>query len=853
MTAAPGAEAAQTTVGNPSLQTPQDEWMQLDISQDDIDHLVRIVSVYRDQWCTDRLVRQRIWIKNVLFYRGIQVLDWYQDMNGGSGGWVDTLAWYQGSNKTKDGESTELEKYIHPITLMLGQTFIGVLGRDIPTTVVKPEDARIPADMTTATAAQQALKIIGRANRERQMTRNELELLYLYGTYFKYTRGVLDGMYGYNTELDIQEIDIERPDVMRCMQCGQDTAVGDLQPVGQGSNPECPNCGAAMGPESYFPGGPAKKQLGMVGVRKVPRAMVRQTVHGPLEIDADPQAKDLSGTPILAFDQEIDVGEARTMFPKAWEDIHEGEPASTTAMADYDRLRRNEIYAMGTAYTTDTNQQRPTWSQVWVQPVAYSRDGDYEFMQRMQAAAPEGLKLTMIGSKVVGVKKAVLTKEWSCCRLHENFGLYSPSVAEFVVSFNERFNAAMQAYDDYMMRAPFGLNLINGSKIDIDKWKGNTLAPTSVTPVWLNPAANESLGNVFAHFDIPVNPGLALYPQMLWMFAQVLNGLPAQLAGSGTSDDVDTFGGQKLQMAGANAGITPYWESLKQEHAEAAQNAVECLRELLRTGAAQEIWDVIEDRGARFRNTDSIDFSKLRGNVRCFTDEDQDLPQSPEQIRENLMTVFDALQAQNPAAERLFDVPANQEKIGSVLFPNLVGPITAQRAKTLSDLGVLAQPGAAAEPVQNPDGSIGSKLPVEPSVIEDMEIAIATISEYMIENADIRIKNPVGWSLMEQYFGACQDMQAQQQVRTAKLQVQVQAAAAPPSSNQPSVDPDTVAAVRELQGMATQMVERLGALSMLDPSVTKGTAAAQVSAASNIVKTAINAGKELRLAEEKGG
>ncbi len=853
MMAPPGGSVAETSAGNPALETPQNQWMQLNISQEDIDHTVRIVSLYRDQWCTDRLVRQRIWIKNVLFYRGIQVLDWYQDMNGGSGGWVDSLAWYQGSNKTKDGESTELEKYIHPLTLMLGQTFIGVLSREIPTTVVKPEDARQQPDLVTAEAAQDALEIIGRANRVRQMTRNELELLYLYGTYFKYTRGVLDGMYGYNTELDLTEIDIEQPGVMRCMKCGADTPMADVGPTEPGTNPTCPQCGTAMGPESFYPGSAPQKRIVVAGVRKVPRAMVRQTVHGPLEVDADPQAKDLSGTPILAFDQEIDVGEARTMFPEAWEDIHEGEPSSTTAMADYDRLRRNEIYAMGTAYTTDTNQQRPTFSQVWVQPVAYSRDGDAGYAQRMKAAAPEGLKLTMIGSKVVGVKKAALTKEWSCCRLHENFGLYSPSIAEFVVSFNERFNSAMQAYDDYMMRAPFGLNLVNGAKIDVDKWKGNTLAPATVTPIWLNAAANETLASVFAHFDIPVNPGLALYPQMLWMFAQVLNGLPAQMAGAGTSEDVATYGGQKLQVAGANAGISPFWESLKQEHAEAGQNAIECLRELLRTGAAREIWNVIEDKGAKFRNTDSINFSKLRGNVRCFTDEDQTLPQSPEQIRESLMTVFEQLGTQNPAAQRIFDVPANQEKIGSVLFPSLVGPINAQRSKTLSDLGVLLQPNQAAMPVQNPDGSIGSKLPVEPSVVEDMATAIATISEYMIENADLRIKNPIGWSLMEQYFGQCQDMQAQQQIRTAKLQVQVQAAAAPPSSGPPAVDPDTVDAVRELQGMATQMVERLGALSMIDPTATKGTATAQVSAAANIVKNAVAAGKELRLATEKGG
>src|SRR5580698_2295390 len=80
---------------NPQNARPDDQWMQLNLSQDDIDHTVKIITMYRDQWCTDRLARQRIWIKNVLFYRNIQVLDWYEGLNG-TGGWVNSLAWYQG-------------------------------------------------------------------------------------------------------------------------------------------------------------------------------------------------------------------------------------------------------------------------------------------------------------------------------------------------------------------------------------------------------------------------------------------------------------------------------------------------------------------------------------------------------------------------------------------------------------------------------------------------------------------------------------------------------------------------------------------------------------------------------------
>ncbi len=264
--------------------------------------------------------------------------------------------------------------------------------------------------------------------------------------------------------------------------------------------------------------------------------MVKQTIHSPLEIDTDPEGKNLAGVPLLAFDMEIDIGEARMMFPTAWDDIKEGASASTSSIAEYDKLRRSESYSMGTGYTSDTDQQRPTYSQVWVQPMAYRRKGDQAYADRMSAAAPDGLKISMIGSKVVAVKKAVLVKEWTLCRLHENFGIYSISIAENVVSFNERFNSAMQLYDDYMMRASCGVNLVDAHRASTPtNGRGNTLAPASIIPVPMKFGPNDRrpLADAFMHFEIPINPGLALYPQMLWMFAQLLSGMPPQLAGVG--------------------------------------------------------------------------------------------------------------------------------------------------------------------------------------------------------------------------------------------------------------------------------------------------------------------------------
>jgi hypothetical protein len=384
------------------------------------------------------------------------------------------------------------------------------------------------------------------------------------------------------------------------------------------------------------------------------------------------------------------------------------------------------------------------------------------------------------------------------------------------------------------------LNIVDASRIDTDKWKGNTLAPATIVPVPMRIAGQEqALLNAFQHFDIPVNPELGLYPSMLLNLAQLLNGMPPQLMGTGTTPGVETLGGQNIQLGQANTIMQPYWENVKEEHALAAQNAIECLQALLKCGAAKEIWEVVEDKGTQFRNN-YVNLQKMQGRVKVYPDEDQDLPQTPEQLRESFQALMDGLTKGNPAAQAVFDVPANQEIIGKTLYPGVVSPVSAQRAKTLQDINTLLE--QVATPILNPDGSIGAKLPVEPSILENMEIAIPTISEFAIENADVRTKNPVGWSQLEQYFGLCQDLQAQQGVRKAALELKVRAAGVPPPQ-QP--DPGTQATIAELHKLAVGMADQLAQLAQINPLLTKGTITGQVAAAKEVVEAAVDIQKAM--------
>jgi hypothetical protein len=824
------AQIAEPSPENPQEQTAEEQMFAIRCSVDDANTLVEIIGELRAQWAPDRLLRLAQWQKNTMFYRGQQVLAWDRNSNA----WFNALAWYQ-QNRSDDGEATTLDKYINNITLMLGTAFIGTMSRGVPQTVVKPENAEILADATTAKAGQEAIAIIERRNRIRAMVRSEFEYLYLYGTYFKYTRGVLDGNWsGYDEEPMIEDQPTQLPDRMQCFGCGKMTPVNEMQ------DPDCPGCGTRLTGESYYPA-ETKTMLQVTGIKRTPRAMVRQSVHSPQEIDVDPQAKSLSGTSLLAFDQEIDIGEARQMFPIYAATISDGTAATTTPNADFERLRRNEVYSMGYGYTSDAVDSRPTYSQVWLQPSAFWRRNDAGFAQRMMKAFPDGVKLSMIGATTVDVRNRPVTKDWTTCRLRENFGLLCTSIAENVVPFNERFNSAMQTIDDWANRCPTGINFVDGSRIDKEKMTGQTFGAGALVelPMKIN-GEFRPLGDAILHYDMPIAQQLMNYPSMLLTFAQMIGGTPPQSFGNGTQPGVETAAGQRQQLDQSNMTSQPYWENVKEEHALAAQNAIECLQSLLKCGAVKELWEVVEANGSEFRNN-YVNLAKMQGRIKVYPDEDQNLPETPEQIRQTYQMIFEQVGKGNPAAQALFDVPSNQESIMSVLAsPELVVPIAAQRAKTLQDINtLLSTPG---QNIMQPDGSVAMQLPIQPEAsIETFPVLKETMRLFLQENCDLRVSNPEGWKRCLQYLDAAEDMDAQVAAKQATRQAAVTKAGQPVPPQAQGPNPQMQQILQQLMQDGSNMVARLQQMATMDPMQTGGTITGQVAAANHIVDAGLKA------------
>lgn len=834
---AAGGGTDRNAMAQRKAQPGKRDFSALGVSDEDRAELLQCIRLYRDSWMTDRLERFRNWTRNSLFRKGVQVLGW----DPGTNNWFDALAWYRQSGRAQDGEDTNLEPFITNVTLTCCNAFVTTLCGGVPRTIILPNDIRVPADVVTAKKARSAVEIVQRMNQISRLIRKQFEHQYDFGCYFKHVRPVLDGeCAGYDREAYFEDFEVKPAARMKCIRCGKETPLDQLQqaqPGGGGELPRCPQCGTPMGPESLYGSGEGGySSLKMAGIREHPRPMVRISVHSPLEIDGDPKAEKLPQTPVLVKEREIDIGEGRMLYPDIADALREGMVSPTSSNAEYERLRRLEVYSMAGGYTADTNQSSLTFSEAWMQPQAFFRTGNMEFANRMKSRFPRGLMIANLGEETVEIREAALVKEWTHCGLMEGYGLFPPAIADRVVPFNKRINNANQVVDDYAQRGSTGLNLIDASRLDDQKLKGRAMVASTLIPVPMKVHGEpKPMAEAMMHFDTPINPQMWTYAQMLYQFLMLIAELPPQVTGGGTQDGVDTGMGQAQMLNRALVVFRGYWENAKTEAVESDENVVYWLKKMMKAGVLKELWNVDEDSAGGFTNT-LVAAQDLDGTARFKVNEDQGLPVTPEQLREVIQGIFEQAGTGNPAAIAWLDEPANQEMAISSMVPGSVAPTEAQRIKTLGDLAMLLE--QQGEQLTNPDGSPGGlRLPVNPDKTDDLDVAKEVTQRYMQENAGLRFTNSLAWQRLTAYYDAICELDTQKKSEDANRQMRITQAGQPP---QQGPDPQTAATLQSLQAAVQDAIQRLGAMQTVDPLLTKGSLSAQVQAG----KAILDAGKD---------
>jgi hypothetical protein len=772
------------------------------------------------------------WLKNTEYDKGKQILGWDPITRT----YFDAVAYYRQNNQETD--YSYLEKYVNNITQTCRRNFAAAVARAVPPVVIRPENAENLADMTTAKAAQEAITIIEDANKTKGLISLESQYLYLYGVYFKWTRFVIDGTWvDYKDEPVFGDVDAKlSDDHFHCTNCGQDSSETQVAQSGQ---MKCPQCGAQLSPTDFQPGETASV-IGQVGTKKKPNGLPKWTVYSPLQVDTDPTKEYLEDVPLLALEWEVDASDIRATFPDMAQEITEGVESATNDNASYERLVRTMVFSSSFSVTADIFAARGTYSLIWVQPNSYYRiANDDQFVQKLKTSFPYGMKVTMYGPLVLAIEPAVLIKEWSCCKLHRGYGLYPPSVADNVVPFNERFNAINNILDDYMERCSTGITLADPRRIDIREMSGKSLTGGVLNPTpSVGEGVTQPLSNAIYHFQFQMDPGLMNYLDRIWNYCQIISGIPPQVSGTGTTPGVETGKGQKQMLDQAMGPLSDIYDAMKDEHAAAGQNAIECLQMNMKyTGS---LWSVIKENGSEFRNN-YVHLDEMQGRVRVRANTDEGLPMTPEQKRAWCQTIMEMAEKQNPAALAWLDETANQQLLNDYWsLPGSVAPGAAQRSKTLQDIRRLLQtpptPKIGPNGVQAIDPDDGTPM-FNPSIapnkwVEDYNILLPTVDQFCSSNCDVKAQNPLGWQNIIAFKRLALEYQSQVQGYMNKLKMQAQKEGQPPPPQpNPTVQQLEAAALNDAMAALGRLSQQ-GSMPPLGPSAS---IAAQVSANKELV------------------
>lgn len=794
------------------------------LTEEDQKRLIAVVRRYKDQWSQVRRQIMERCLENMEFFKG----NHFTSFNPDSFQFFDGISALNKQHE-EDVDDRDLYKYCNNLYQMLATAYVAALSPQLPKSAWLPGDADNLQDVVTVKVAQILIGIVERKNKEKAKLKQQLLNMFMCGCYFRHTRYIIDGdragtrnepVYGY-TETELA------PDRYVCQRCGQVTPAND---IGMMMSPQCQSCGQQLDQSGFFPA-ETGTALAQIGEQEVPDGMVAQTVYSPLEVDADPAAKELRQTPILNLDVEVHISSLRASYPEMYDDIQTGAESNLSDSAGVDRIYRQTVYSQADGGTRILGDDRPTLSRTWIQPYALDIDGDKEWAKKMRAKFPKGILLVNAGSKFLEAREAQMMKEWTWAGAHENFGLYPPCPGDVVIPFNKRFNDVAAFIHEYMDRGSAGVTLANSDLINTQALNGKPLLPGVLNPVKLKGASSatgKSLEEAIYQFEFHLDPEAYSYGDKLLYLGQMMAGIPPQVYGGAGDPSIETKGGQEQQLNTALGKLNIQWDAIRDEHAEADELAVECAQNNL----TDDIKQVIANQGSEFRN-EVVRLNDLQGEVHAHPDEDQGFPMTAGELRQRWQNLVDGAE-KNPVIAALFDDSTNQVQAATALgMPGLVVPGEAMSNKVLQIIAQLLK----SEPI--PDQNNQPMPTILPDLdIDDFEKARGVVRQYCQKNFDLARTNPGGFANVVAYLKAIVQMATQESLEAAQRQASVQQAGQP----QPPAPPPPPQPNPQVMAEGVAVVDRLKQLSMMTPAQTNNNIQGQVAAAQAEAKI-LGAGK----------
>jgi hypothetical protein len=669
----------------------------------------RLVNALRElvvQFRQEGLVARRNEIRRIrqarLFWQGLQYAWWNpQDMN-----WH--LPWEAKIYDDSAMEEMPRYQFVTNLYQAFGLSFVSVISQDVPATRFYPQSTLSEADIDTAKAASQVAELVEQNNRVQHLLTGVGFYLWTDGKIGGYVRYVADGQrFGWHDELVIEERWVRLgSDAYVCGKCGAETEItGDASvksespadagpppvlgsqndypsdlPAGFLAGAICPECGGALGPES-FRAAPLVPVPLAVSTRRVPNGQEVISIIGGLELNTPVWANEQHEFPYLQWQMEVHRAKLKAAFPHAADKIQMGGPQGADDV--YARATRIAVaQRIPVTHPGDALFNLITFSRTWIRPWAFYSIEDAAVRDQLLALFPDGCYAAFAGETYCESRNESMDDCWRVMHALPGDGQNRPSVGDSLIQVQERYNTLSNIQAETY---EYGIPPIYADPqvLDFDALASQTAEPAAHYPARARPGMSLADG-FFQPAPAQVPPEMLRHQQdLIGPIAQFLTGLFPAVFG-GEMENVKTASGYAMARDQALGRLGLVWRRLKQFYGDVMLLSVDCFRKNRPSDVEIPFLGAGGQFAAKF-----ISLANLKGNIQAHPESDETFPRLKSQQR----AVLQQLMANpDPAIQAALREPANLGFIKSLVgLSELVVPGEDSRNKQLREIQQLLQ------------------------------------------------------------------------------------------------------------------------------------------------------------------
>ena len=650
-----------------------------------------------------------------------------------------------------DPADEDLYQYNDNVYQMLCLSFMACLGPDVAKVRWMPDDPQNEDDQAFAKKASTMNAEVERMNDYSSLGYQEMLYFWTAGGYYSYVRNIVDAVRAGTTKrpvMAMQPVPVF-PDRYLCSNCGTPQPAKQYSPF---QKPACFDCKAPLGQKDFYP---AESMMMPVQVDEIeqPNAMTAVDILCLLNVDTDPDAAELSRSPLLDYEGEMDVAAVRAAYPDRYAEIAPGEFSDAATGNTLDRTAREQVSSPTSQRSLLSTERKGSFSRCWIQPWAFNALEDQALAQRLLKKFPKGVKLVTYGNDLVLEKRPeALLEHWTEARVLKGLGMNPFGVGDVALSVQDRVDDTANNIHIYQDRMALPPVLANAALVDVNalgkhRWGGGRAIP--VFPSLKTPGMRYNMQEALWQPTFHADPKISDYSQMLMGLMQLLTGVQPQIFGGGTQKGVDTFGGQQQMLNTAMGRLMMFLSFARSEKARRAKLAVKCMAKDIDGQKRFTVPGSVDDE---FENEYVLE-SEVQGELYAYPDADQGFPASYGEMRDRLMQILGMIE-KNPILQNMLQDPDTQKLLATYLLPDGAKlPGDSERIKIKRVLSQLSQ----GQPMMVPDpAGTGAIIPM-PSIqpdpdFDDPSMIVDLAKDWGQKNYQLAMTNPQGYANVRAYL-----------------------------------------------------------------------------------------------------